>query len=171
MIASAPCSTARFGVLFGDYPFDQEPALYLGSKSVEKRRAQIGRCQCRHSRDIQACEHWAATPHIVGVVYVAIRTMPAVGEHRTLQSLVVARAAGVRGENDIRAAGIPCMPNDAGRYGPIVGGVELLPEGSTARGHHGLDRQWKFPWRASSASTGWLLRRRPRFRPQDERRA
>lgn len=56
----------------------------------------------------------------------AICTMPAVCEHRPLQSLVVARAAGVGGKNDIRTACFASAPNNAARYGPIVGGIELL---------------------------------------------
>src|SRR6202041_2814473 len=105
------------GVPRGDHSFNQQPALHLDSKPIEKGRAQIGWYECSDSRDIQAREHWAPAPHVMGVAYVAIRAMPAIGEHCPLQSLVIARAPGVRGKNDIRTAGIPCAPNDAGRYG------------------------------------------------------
>jgi len=93
---------------------------------------------------------------------VAIRAMPVIGEHCPLQSLVVARAAGVRGKNDIRTAYILCAPNDAGRYGPIVGGVELLPDGSTTGGHHASIGK-EVPVESIICTTGWLLRSRRDF--------
>jgi hypothetical protein len=129
------------GVLLRDHAFDQKPALHLDSKPVKKRRAQIGRYECRHFRDVQTRERWASAPHVVRVAYVAIRATSAVDEHRPLQSLVVARTARVCGENDVSAACVPCTPDDAGRYGPIVGGVELLPNGCTPGGHHRFDWQ------------------------------
>src|SRR5579864_2097192 len=128
---------AALGLVATHDALDQELALDDLAHAVKVLPGdRRGLSRFLYTRNIDVLIDRCFAHEVVRIIDVAVGAGARILPHRTRQRLVVPRPVIVDGEYDGAAAGALRTFDYLARDLPVVRGVDLLPHGSAARGHH-----------------------------------